>query len=457
MKHLVIFLIVFVFFLPSIGWARPSLQEYQGAITSPRPNASLRGVVAINGTANHPDLWKYEVRVTAGLNPNVPDDQWLRLVVVENQPIFDGQLAAWDTTFSPDGAYTLRLRVVRRDGNWQDFDVYPVNIENNVPTPAPPTAIPPTAIPPTAIPPTAIPPTAVPPTAVPPTAIPPSPTQVIVPTSPPIPTNTPLPPPPTVTVPPTPTETLIPTVPVEETATPSESGTATPSESETGTPTANETTIANESETGTPTVSETETPNGSVTATPNETETVRPTATQTVTPAGSLTPLIRSTIAVPSIITITSTLTIENTPVITPEQNQATEPISVTETITATATLITIDNATLVPSDVQAAALSTATTTVSEDATATAIIVDQPIILVPTASGVAGGSETSEPVATRAVSNGLGLPLFSPNVGELASASSITGACFAGAAFTTSIFLLVGLLFLLKSLLRLFY
>jgi len=420
MKRLVVFFIVLVLLFPSIGFTAPLRQEYQGVITSPRANASLRGVVAINGTANHPDLWKYEVRATAGLNANVPDDQWFRLRVVEDQPVFDDQLALWDTTFWPDGAYTLRLRVVRRDGNWQNFDIFPVNIENNVPTAIPPTAIPPTAIRPTA-------------------------TAVIIPTAPPpIPTNTPLPPPPppTETVPPPPTET----------ATPEQSQTATPSESQTVTQSQGQTVTQSQGETATPSETQTATPTRTQTATPTGTQTATPSETQTATPTGSQTPSADSTLT--PLATIRSTLTVANqSPLltVTPDLNQP------TETITVTPTTVTIINATLVPSDTQAVALQTATTTVAEDATATAIVVDQPIILVPTASGVAGSSENNEPVATRPANNGLNLLSFGPNMNELVSASSITGACFAGAAFTTSIFLLVGLLFLLKSLLRLFY
>ncbi len=126
--------------------AAPTLQ-YRGEVSSPRSNAVLRGQVAVEGTADHPEFWKYEVRVAPGLNPQVSDDQWFRINVREER-VIGGQLAVWNTASFPDGVYTLRLRVVRRDGNWQDFDVRPLSISNA----APPTAIPPTPIPPTPIP-----------------------------------------------------------------------------------------------------------------------------------------------------------------------------------------------------------------------------------------------------------------------------------------------------------------
>lgn len=149
MKRLFFFLIITcLLLLPGRLQAAPTLQ-YQGEVSSPRPNAVLRGQIVINGTANHPDFWKYEIRVVSGLNRNASDDQWLRLVVRE-QAVVNNQLAVWDTTLVPDGVYTLRLRVVRRDGNWQDFDIQPLSVANVVPptaTDSPPTEPPGTPTP----------------------------------------------------------------------------------------------------------------------------------------------------------------------------------------------------------------------------------------------------------------------------------------------------------------------
>ncbi|MGH2543495.1 MAG: hypothetical protein ACRDIB_11880, partial [Ardenticatenaceae bacterium] len=162
MKRLIALVIIVstLWLLPASVVVAAPLLQYQGAITSPREDAVLRGQVAVNGTADHPEFWKYEVRVTPGQNPGVRDDQWYRVVVRES-PVINGQLAVWDTTVIPDGVYTLRLRVVRRDGNWQDFDVFPLNVANTVPPPPTSTPIPPpTETPPP--PPTSIPETATP-------------------------------------------------------------------------------------------------------------------------------------------------------------------------------------------------------------------------------------------------------------------------------------------------------
>lgn len=109
-------------------------QDGQALITSPRANAVVRGTVSVEGVASHPDFWKYEVWIAPGLSPR--DDQWLVIYLQENQPVSSpGQLAIWNTQAFPDGVYSLRLRVVRRDGNYQEVVVSPVNIANAGPAP----------------------------------------------------------------------------------------------------------------------------------------------------------------------------------------------------------------------------------------------------------------------------------------------------------------------------------
>jgi peptidoglycan/xylan/chitin deacetylase (PgdA/CDA1 family) len=155
---LIVLLALIALVVPSTIHATPLLQEYQGAVAYPTPNAVLRGQVAVMGTANHAEFWKYEVWAAPGVNPQLPDEQWFRLMVGE-APIVGGQLALWDTAAMPDGTYTLRLRVVRLDGNWQDFDVAPLVVANTTPpTPMPTVPPPPTETPTTVAQPPAIPP-----------------------------------------------------------------------------------------------------------------------------------------------------------------------------------------------------------------------------------------------------------------------------------------------------------
>ncbi len=126
-------------------WAQPSSQ-----ITSPRDRAAVRGLVPIEGSATHPQFQKYELHF--GPEPN-PGDQW---TPVGNSPFFvpvvQGRLALWDTTVIPDGLYSLRLRVVRLDGNYEEYFVRGIQVVNTRPTEVPTRAATPTPVPPTEIP-----------------------------------------------------------------------------------------------------------------------------------------------------------------------------------------------------------------------------------------------------------------------------------------------------------------
>jgi hypothetical protein len=109
-------------------------QEPQAVITSPRDRAVVRDKVSIQGTATHPEFWKYEVAY--GLEPN-PGDQWTLIGIVHENQVVDNVLETWDTTLLPDGNYSLRLRVVRRDGNYQEYFVREIAIANTQPTDTP--------------------------------------------------------------------------------------------------------------------------------------------------------------------------------------------------------------------------------------------------------------------------------------------------------------------------------
>jgi len=161
--------------LPQLN-AAPPIQEQSG-ITSPRDGAVVRGVVSIVGTAAHPEFWKYEIYYAPEPNPT---EQWVFIGTVHETPVVNGQLEIWNTTFIPDGVYTLRLRVVRRDGNYIEYPVRNISVANTKPTDTPTPAA--TATPentPTPLPPTATPEIVQPPTATPrptPTFLPATPT-----------------------------------------------------------------------------------------------------------------------------------------------------------------------------------------------------------------------------------------------------------------------------------------
>jgi len=127
--------------------AAPPQQE--PVISSPRDRDVVRGVLVIKGTATHPDFWKYEIHYAPEPNPT---DQWTVLGVHEVQ-VIDGRLETWDTTQVPDGTYSLRLRVVRKDGNYDEFYVRQISVVNAQPTETP-TATPTPEATPTPLPPT---------------------------------------------------------------------------------------------------------------------------------------------------------------------------------------------------------------------------------------------------------------------------------------------------------------
>ena len=111
--------------------AAPPGQAGQAVITSPRDNDVVRGLLVIKGTATHPNFWKYEIHYALE-----PTNQWVVLGVHETQ-VVDGRLEVWDTTQVPDGSYSLRLRVVRKDGNYDEYYVREISVANAQPSETP--------------------------------------------------------------------------------------------------------------------------------------------------------------------------------------------------------------------------------------------------------------------------------------------------------------------------------
>lgn len=130
--------------------AAPPQQE--SIITSPRDRDVVRGVLVIKGTATTHDFWKYEIHYAPEPNPT---DQWTVLLVNEGEDkqVIDGRLATWDTRQVPDGLYSMRLRVVRKDGNYDEYYVRQISVVNAQPTETP-TATPTPEATPTPLPPT---------------------------------------------------------------------------------------------------------------------------------------------------------------------------------------------------------------------------------------------------------------------------------------------------------------
>lgn len=103
-------------------------QEPKPVIAQPEQDAAVRGVVQLIGTAVHPQFQRYELYYAPS---PVPSDQaWIFIgdAHFQQQPL--GLLGTWDSRSVPDGAYALRVRVVKQDGNYNDGDPRRVLVAN---------------------------------------------------------------------------------------------------------------------------------------------------------------------------------------------------------------------------------------------------------------------------------------------------------------------------------------
>lgn len=118
--------------------AQPLPQEPIAAITSPVDGQELFGIIRITGSANHPEFDRYEIAY--GPDPN-PNDAW-QPFSSNSQPVSNDVLGLWDTTAVADGTYVLRLRVVRKDSNYQEAFIRGLRVVNQqaqaTPTPVGP-------------------------------------------------------------------------------------------------------------------------------------------------------------------------------------------------------------------------------------------------------------------------------------------------------------------------------
>lgn len=130
--------------------AAPVGQEARPVIAQPTQDAAVRDVVQIIGTATHPEFQRYELYYAPSPVPS--DQSWIFIGDAHNnqQPL--GLLGTWDSRSVPDGAYVLRVRVVKLDGNYIDSDARRVIVANTRPaetptpevSPTPPPELPPT-------------------------------------------------------------------------------------------------------------------------------------------------------------------------------------------------------------------------------------------------------------------------------------------------------------------------
>ena len=132
-----IILLVGILAYAGTAWAagpqRPLAQDTAAVISSPQSLSSVRGTVSITGSALHPQFQRYELYFTPE-----PGENWVFIGDAVTNPVNNGLLGAWETAGLPDGNYSLRLRVVRQDGNYDEGFARNITVANRTePTPTP--------------------------------------------------------------------------------------------------------------------------------------------------------------------------------------------------------------------------------------------------------------------------------------------------------------------------------
>ena len=105
----------------------------ESGITSPAPGSAISGDVPIFGTATIEPFQKYELHFKQ--EPS-SDDAYIYFAG-GTSPVIGGQLGVWQAGGLPPGIYTLRLRVVKIDGNYVEYFVPNLSVNQTPPTPTP--------------------------------------------------------------------------------------------------------------------------------------------------------------------------------------------------------------------------------------------------------------------------------------------------------------------------------
>jgi hypothetical protein len=115
--------------------------QTQSGIASPADGSTISGDTPIIGTAVIDQFQKYELHFK--LDPS-GDDAYVYFAGGTSQ-VSNGQLGVWAAAGLPPGSYSLRLRVVKADGNYAEFFIH--NIRLNQGAVATPTSSTPTETP----------------------------------------------------------------------------------------------------------------------------------------------------------------------------------------------------------------------------------------------------------------------------------------------------------------------
>lgn len=105
----------------------------QSGITSPETGASISGDVPVFGTAVIEPFQKYELHYK--LEPS-GDDAYIYFYG-NTVPVTNGQLGVWQAGGLAPGVYSLRLRVVKNDGNYAEYFAQNISVNQSSVTPTP--------------------------------------------------------------------------------------------------------------------------------------------------------------------------------------------------------------------------------------------------------------------------------------------------------------------------------
>jgi hypothetical protein len=131
--------------LPAGPWVMVINAQNSSGVTSPAPGATINGDVPILGTAVIDPFQKYELHYKQ--EPS-GDDAFIYFAG-GTSPVLNGQLGVWQAGALPGGTYTIRLRVVKVDGNYAEFFSPNLSVNQSAAPPTPMATLPvtPTATP----------------------------------------------------------------------------------------------------------------------------------------------------------------------------------------------------------------------------------------------------------------------------------------------------------------------
>jgi hypothetical protein len=106
---------------PAMAVAQPAGPS--GGFTQPTGSSELHGTVSVAGFIHHPTFCKWQLDLLL-------DDANETFLALGESPVPEpAELYAWDTTLYPNGNHVLRLRVVYKGMNYDEYTI-PVTIAN---------------------------------------------------------------------------------------------------------------------------------------------------------------------------------------------------------------------------------------------------------------------------------------------------------------------------------------